>query len=113
MESDSVFKADKNTSAGDKGFQTGKILALSIAHFIHDVYSSFLAPLLPLLIEKLSMSLTRAGFLSINGHANSGFAQPLYRCAGRPHQRTLFCYSGHGADRHTVCDEATSEMKKS
>ena len=45
-------------------FHTGPILGLSISHFIHDVYSSFLAPLLPLLIEKLSMSLTQAGFLS-------------------------------------------------
>ena len=45
-------------------FQTGRILVLSISHFIHDVYSSFLAPLLPLLIEKLSLSLTRAGLLS-------------------------------------------------
>ncbi len=45
-------------------FRTGKVLTLSACHFIHDVYSSFLAPLLPLLIEKLSMSLTQAGFLS-------------------------------------------------
>lgn len=45
-------------------FQTARVVALSASHFIHDVYSSFLAPLLPLLIEKLSMSLTQAGFLS-------------------------------------------------
>ena len=45
-------------------FRAGEILLLSFSHFIHDVYSSFLAPLLPLLIEKLSMSLTQAGFLS-------------------------------------------------
>jgi FSR family fosmidomycin resistance protein-like MFS transporter len=45
-------------------FMTGKVLTLSIAHFIHDIYSSFLAPLLPLLIAKLSLSLTQAGFLS-------------------------------------------------
>ncbi len=45
-------------------FQTGQILVLSICHFIHDTYSSFFAPLLPLLIEKLSLSLTQAGFLS-------------------------------------------------
>jgi len=45
-------------------FQTGRILVLSVCHFIHDIYSSFLSPLLPLLIEKLSMSLTQAGFLS-------------------------------------------------
>jgi FSR family fosmidomycin resistance protein-like MFS transporter len=45
-------------------FHTGRVIALSISHFIHDVYSSFLSPLLPLLIEKLSLSLTQAGFLS-------------------------------------------------
>jgi FSR family fosmidomycin resistance protein-like MFS transporter len=45
-------------------FQTAGVLAVAVAHFIHDVYSSFLAPLLPLLIEKLSLTLTQAGFLS-------------------------------------------------
>ena len=45
-------------------FQATEIVLLSLAHFVHDVYSSFLAPLLPLLIEKLAMSLTQAGFLS-------------------------------------------------
>ncbi len=46
------------------GFQSGRVLTLAICHFIHDVYSSFLAPLLPLLIEKHSLSLTQAGFLT-------------------------------------------------
>ncbi len=46
------------------GFQTGQILVLSTCHFIHDTYSSFFATLLPLLIEKLSLTLTQAGFLS-------------------------------------------------
>ena len=56
----------KNEKPDDRTnrFHTGKILALSIGHFIHDVYSSFLSPLLPLLIEKLSLTLTQAGFLS-------------------------------------------------
>ena len=64
MESESTQKTKTHSKSTDRDFQTGKILALSIGHFIHDVYSSFLAPLLPLLIEKLSMSLTQAGFLS-------------------------------------------------
>lgn len=51
-------------SAPADAFHFGKVMALSVAHFVHDVFSSFLAPLLPLLIEKLSMSLTQAGFLS-------------------------------------------------
>lgn len=45
-------------------FNTGKILLLSACHFVHDIYSSFLAPLLPFLIEKFSLSLTQAGLLS-------------------------------------------------
>lgn len=64
MEPESTLKAEINPKSKGHHFQTGKILALSIGHFVHDVYSSFLAPLLPLLIEKLSMSLTQAGFLS-------------------------------------------------
>ncbi|MEJ2284859.1 MAG: MFS transporter [Desulfobacterales bacterium] len=64
MEPESTLKPEINPKSKGHDFQTGKILALSIGHFVHDVYSSFLAPLLPLLIEKLSMSLTQAGFLS-------------------------------------------------
>lgn len=45
-------------------FDTEKVILLSICHFIHDIYTSFLAPLLPFLIEKFSLSLTQAGFLS-------------------------------------------------
>ena len=45
-------------------FNLPGVVAVSFSHFIHDVYSSFLAPLLPLLIEKLSMNLAQAGLLS-------------------------------------------------
>ncbi len=45
-------------------FDTEKVLLLSVCHFIHDIYTSFLAPLLPFLIEKFSLSLTQAGFLT-------------------------------------------------
>jgi FSR family fosmidomycin resistance protein-like MFS transporter len=53
-----------DANSADGPFRTGKILLISLCHFIHDVFSSFLSPLLPLLIEKLSLSLTRAGLLS-------------------------------------------------
>lgn len=45
-------------------FNTGKVFSISVCHFIHDIYSSFFAPLLPLLVERFSMTLTQAGFLS-------------------------------------------------
>lgn len=52
-------------SARDTSFQTGNVVLVSLAHMIHDVYSSFFAPLLPLLIEKLSLNYTAVGLLSL------------------------------------------------
>lgn len=45
--------------------QMGKVSLITIAHFFHDIYTAFLAPLLPLLRESLGFSLTFAGFLSV------------------------------------------------
>lgn len=52
------------TKPTDETFETGPVLTIVGGHFIHDIYTSFLSPLLPLLIEKLSLSLTLAGSLS-------------------------------------------------
>ena len=49
----------------NKEFQKAKVLTISFAHLSHDIFSSFLAPLLPLLIAKLEMSLFMAAFLDI------------------------------------------------
>ena len=46
-------------------FQKALVLPVVVGHFIHDVYTSFFAPLLPLLIEKYSLSLTQAGLLQV------------------------------------------------
>ncbi len=46
-------------------FQRGKVVTISLGHFFHDVYTAFLAPVLPLLIGKLGISLTMAGGLDI------------------------------------------------
>ncbi len=48
-----------------KKFNTEKVLTVSAGHFFHDVYSSFLAPLLPLLVEKLGISLSMVGLLDV------------------------------------------------
>ena len=45
-------------------FQTGQVLTIASGHFVHDIYSAFLAPLLPLLIERMSLTLTLAGSLT-------------------------------------------------
>jgi MFS family permease len=48
-----------------KKFDKGLVATVSLAHLMHDTYSSFLAPILPLLIEKLGMSLVMSAFLDI------------------------------------------------
>ncbi len=56
-------------SADDQGsgarFQSGNVVLVSLAHLVHDIYSSFFAPILPLLIEKLSLNYTTVGLLSL------------------------------------------------
>ncbi|MCY4536940.1 MAG: MFS transporter [Chloroflexi bacterium] len=52
-------------SKGGQGFQYGRILLICSGHFVHDVYSAFIAPLLPLLIEKLGLTLVMAGSLPV------------------------------------------------
>jgi FSR family fosmidomycin resistance protein-like MFS transporter len=49
----------------NKLFDKTKILTISSAHFAHDIFSSFLAPLLPLIIEKLGLSLSQVAILDI------------------------------------------------
>jgi len=46
-------------------FKKSEVFTISCAHMLHDTYSSFLAPLLPLLIDKLGMSLSVSALLEI------------------------------------------------
>jgi len=46
-------------------FQTRKVAIISAGHFVHDVFSSFLAPFLPLLISKFGLSMVLAGSLTL------------------------------------------------
>jgi FSR family fosmidomycin resistance protein-like MFS transporter len=48
----------------EEDFQTGEVMSIVGGHFIHDVYTAFVPPLLPVIIEKLSLSLTMAGSLT-------------------------------------------------
>ena len=46
-------------------FNKKEVLTISSAHFAHDIFSSFLAPLLPLIIERLGLTLSMVAFLDI------------------------------------------------
>jgi FSR family fosmidomycin resistance protein-like MFS transporter len=54
--------ADASTQGQE--FQTGNVLTVSLAHGLNDVYTSFLPPLLPSLIARLTLSNTQAGLLA-------------------------------------------------
>ena len=53
------------TSAGGETFQLGLIATIAGAHLVHDLFTALLAPLLPLLIERLGLSLALAGTLTV------------------------------------------------
>lgn len=46
-------------------FETSNIMLVSLTHMLHDIYSSFLAPLRPLLIEKFGIGLALASVWDI------------------------------------------------
>jgi len=64
------------TSQQDKEFHTGRVLTISGTHAVHDTYTAFLPPLLPVFIENLALSNTQAGLLTVFNQAPS-LVQPL------------------------------------
>ncbi|MGI5836581.1 MAG: MFS transporter [Chloroflexota bacterium] len=68
--------SQQQETSKDNGFNTATVLTLGAAHLGHDTYTAFLAPLLPLLIEKLSIPLAAAGILASIFRAGS-LMQPL------------------------------------
>ena len=73
---------------------TPRLLLLSLAHFTIDAYSSFFSPLLPLLVTKLDLSLTRVGTLVALASISSSFAQPLFGLLGDRLRRPWFVALG-------------------
>jgi FSR family fosmidomycin resistance protein-like MFS transporter len=52
-------------SAQAEQFETGKVTTVTLGHAIHDVYTAFLPPLLPVLIQKFALSNAQAGLLNV------------------------------------------------
>jgi FSR family fosmidomycin resistance protein-like MFS transporter len=63
-----VSKAGTTTptrAAESERFQTGRVLTITAGHAVHDTYTAFLPPLLPVFIANLSLSNTEAGLLTV------------------------------------------------
>ncbi|HEY3342065.1 MAG TPA: hypothetical protein VGK81_08610, partial [Anaerolineae bacterium] len=48
----------------ERPFDAAGVVTLAGGHLVHDIFGGFLAPLLPLLIPKLGLTLTLAGSLA-------------------------------------------------
>jgi FSR family fosmidomycin resistance protein-like MFS transporter len=76
-----------------EGFEKGKVLTMSAVHFVHDCYTAFLAPALPLLIEKLGMSYGMTGLLAVIQRIPSLFNPLIGIIAERPVMRYMVIFS--------------------
>lgn len=52
-------------SVMNKKFKSGAVATIAAGHTIHDTYTAFLAPLLPVFIARFSLSKTEAGLLTV------------------------------------------------
>ena len=67
----------------------GHVLLVASGHLVHDTFSAFLNPLLPLIIDKLSLSLTLAGSLVLFSRLPSLFNPFIGQWADRIDLRLL------------------------
>lgn len=74
-------------------FQRGRVVSLSVVHLVHDIYTSFLAPALPKLIDKLGMSYGLAGLLAVLQRIPSIFNPLMGIIAERPAAKYLVIVS--------------------
>jgi len=75
------------------GFQQGRVINLSIVHLIHDIYTSFLAPALPKIIEKLDISYGMAGALAVIQRIPSLFNPLMGMIAEKPGMKYIVIVS--------------------
>jgi len=76
-----------------EGFQRGRVITISMIHFVHDCYTAFLAPALPLIIEKLGISYGMTGLLAVIQRIPSLFNPLIGIIAERPVMRYMVIFS--------------------
>jgi MFS transporter, FSR family, fosmidomycin resistance protein len=74
-------------------FNRRKVWIISIAHFLHDSYTAFLAPALPLIIDKLGISYGMTGLLAVIQRIPSLFNPLIGILAERAAMRYMIIFS--------------------
>jgi FSR family fosmidomycin resistance protein-like MFS transporter len=87
---DGMDQAMESASTKETAFRLDRVLTITLGHTVQDMYSSFLAPFLPLLISNLSLSMTTAGLLAVFTRAPSLFQPVIGRLADRVNLRYFF-----------------------
>lgn len=72
-----------------QGFQAGRVITIAVGHTVHDMYASFLAPLLPTFITNLALSKTEAGLLMVFLQSPSVLQPVIGNMADRMNLRAL------------------------
>ena len=70
------------------------VLAVGVAHFINDAYSSFLSPLLPRLMDRLGMSIALAAILAMTWSLAGALIQPAAGYLADRYGRKFFVIGG-------------------
>lgn len=101
-----------SVNSASQPMQTSRLALATFGHFLNDCYAAFLAPILPLLISHLSLSLTMASGLAAIPSITSSICQPLYGMASDRVQGrffmllgpalTILCMSGIGLSPNAV-----------
>ena len=87
---DNLAGAPRDKAVGGREFRAGRVLIVAAGHMLHDTFSAFLSPLLPVFIKTLSLSNAEAGLLDVFLNLPS-FLQPFIGyAADRVNLRHLF-----------------------
>ena len=70
------------------------VMAVGVAHFVNDLYSSFLSPLLPRLMDNLGMSIALAAGLAMTWSLAGSLIQPVAGYLADRYGRKLFVVGG-------------------
>ncbi len=70
------------------------IFGLTLVHFIGDFYTSFISPLLPVFVEKFSLTLTQVGLITGISHFLAFIVQPSAGYLADHYQTRLFVLGG-------------------
>ena len=92
MQVTSVTRSD--TMRVSRGSTRRIVVAVGVAHFINDAYSSFLSPLLPRLMDNLGMSIAVAASLAMTWSLAGSLIQPVAGYLADRYGRKFFVIGG-------------------